>query len=106
MSASGYRRCPPSVFRKGSLPSLAQRDTVLGDTCNSSATSDVRRYEASTSAPLRSCSATRTLPHAQLGLTIRVSERSSLGRGGRAANAIRRPGGGGRNPEQTATTLC
>ena len=34
---------PPSVFRNGSLPSLAQRDTVLGDTCMMSATSAVRR---------------------------------------------------------------
>ena len=31
------------VFRKGSLPSLAQRDTVLGDTDRISATSPVRR---------------------------------------------------------------
>jgi hypothetical protein len=30
-------------FRNGSLPSLAQRDTVLGDTDRISATSPVRR---------------------------------------------------------------
>jgi hypothetical protein len=37
------RRWPPSVFRKGSLPSLAQRDTVLGDTYSRWATWAVRR---------------------------------------------------------------
>ena len=31
------------VFRNGSFPSLAQRDTVLGDTCKVSATSAARR---------------------------------------------------------------
>jgi hypothetical protein len=34
----------PSVFRNGSLPSLAQRDTVLGDTYKMAATSAARRY--------------------------------------------------------------
>ena len=34
---------PTQVFMKGSLPSLAQRDTVLGDTCRMSATSAARR---------------------------------------------------------------
>src|SRR5215218_4803092 len=44
ISAAGYRRWPPRVFRNSSLPSLAQRDTVLGDTCRMSATSAVWRY--------------------------------------------------------------
>ena len=35
----GVAGCPPRVFMNGSLPSLAQRDTVLGETDSSSATS-------------------------------------------------------------------
>src|ERR1022692_4757062 len=38
-SASGYRRWPPSVRTEVSLPSLAQRVTVLGSTRNIAATS-------------------------------------------------------------------
>jgi hypothetical protein len=37
------RRWPPRVFRNGSLSSLAQWDTVLGDNYEMSATSAARR---------------------------------------------------------------
>src|SRR5215211_2943552 len=43
ISLSGYRRWPPRVRTKGSLPSLAQRDTVFGDTWSSAAACDAVR---------------------------------------------------------------
>jgi hypothetical protein len=52
ISAAGYWRWPPRVFRNGSLPSLAQRDTVLGDTDSRSATSAARRYRGRSGAVL------------------------------------------------------
>jgi hypothetical protein len=39
----GVAAVPTNVLMNGSLPSLAQRATVLGDTDNNSATSAVRR---------------------------------------------------------------
>ena len=43
ISLSGYRRWPPRVRTKGSLPSLAHRETVLGDTCSRAAACDAVR---------------------------------------------------------------
>jgi len=39
ISASRYRRCPPSVLIAESFPALAQRVTVFGSTRNNAATS-------------------------------------------------------------------
>src|SRR5215217_4612196 len=43
ISLSGYRRWPPRVRTKGSLPSLAQRDTVFGDTWSRAAACEAVR---------------------------------------------------------------
>src|SRR4029453_14254185 len=42
-SLSGDRRWPPRVRTKGSLPSLAQRETVFGDTWSRAAACDAVR---------------------------------------------------------------
>src|SRR2546421_11581434 len=46
------RRCPPRVLTYGSLPSVAHRATVLGETCSRRATSPARRYSSRTTGPL------------------------------------------------------